>query len=83
MILFLIKNRKILEFHKSVPRYNKIWNTIWYIFKIALIILFIIVIILIGYAFYIRLKAPRKKRLYEVDDNYDYTPSINANSSLI
>ena len=81
--IFNKESKNIGVYNKSVPRYNKIWNTIWYIFKIALIILFIIVIILIGYAFYIRLKAPRKKRLYEVDDNYDYTPSINANSSLI
>ena len=81
--IFNKESKKIGVYDKSVPRYNKIWDTIWSIFKIILIILFIFIIILVGYSIYIKLNGPRKKRANEIEDNYDYLPSTKSNSPLI
>lgn len=77
------ESKKIGAYDKSVERYNKFWNYFWNGFKIVLLILLIAVLILISYSIYIKIHAPRKKRVFEIEDSFDYTPNTTANSSLI
>ena len=71
---FYTDSKKIGVYDKGVKKYNKLWNKIWYIIKILIIILLFCVITLIIYAFYIKLHAPRKRRIYEIEDDFDYVP---------
>ena len=65
------------------PRYNKVWDTFWFVLKILLIIFFIVVLILAVYTYYIKIKMPRKKRAFEIEDNFDYVPSENRETKLL
>jgi tellurite resistance protein TehA-like permease len=64
-------------------RYNKIWDTIWFIVKIILIIFAVLVIILGIYAYFIKIKMPRKRRNYEIEDEFNYIPSEGKETKLI
>ena len=64
-------------------RYNKIWDTVWFVVKILLVIIFIIVIILAIYVYYIKIKMPRKKRINEIEDDFSYNPSEGKDTKLL
>ena len=74
---FYTDSRKIGVYDKNVKKYNKFWNKIWSVIKILIIILLICVSILIIYVIYIKLHMPRKKRINEIEDDFDYTPEKN------
>ena len=76
------ENKIIYAYDINSERYNKKWKSFWFIMKI-LIFIFIIAIIILGiYAYYIKLKIPRKKRVYEIEDNFNYLPSENNDNLL-
>ena len=76
------ENKIIYAYDINSERYNKKWKSFWFVMKI-LIIIFIIAIIILGiYAYYIKLKIPRKKRVYEIEDNFNYLPSENNDNLL-
>ena len=71
---FYTDSKKIGVYDKGVKKYNKFWNKFWFIIKIIIIILLVCVSILIIYALYIKMHAPRKRRIYEIEDDFDYVP---------
>ena len=76
-------NQIIHAYDINGERYNKIWDTVWFVVKILLIIIFIIVIILAIYVYYIKIKMPRKKRINEIEDDFSYNPSEGKDTKLL
>ena len=74
---FEIENKIIYAYDINSPRYNKKWKYFWFWMKVLIFILIILIIILGIYAYYMKLKIPRKKRAYEIEDNFNYLPSNN------
>ena len=77
------ENQMINAYDIKGERYNKIWDTIWFIVKIILIIFAVLVIILGIYAYFIKIKMPRKRRNYEIEDEFNYIPSEGKETKLI
>ena len=72
--LYFDKDKKVIGFYKNGKKNHKI------IFPILIIILIIIIIVLLYYIQYY-IKKARKKRLNEIDDDFDYLTQDSNNKN--